>query len=76
MVINFISGDGIINEGIKCLKTDIFAEVEEKLYEKYEDYREYNNVFLHSGNTVLRFKTIEENNIKNNDIINVFRIEE
>ena len=69
MIINFMSGDGVINCGIKCLKTDTFAEVEEKLYEKYEDYREYNNVFLHSGNTVLRFKTIEENNIKDSDKI-------
>ena len=69
MIINFMSGDGVINCGIKCLKTDIFVEVEKKLYEKYEDYIGYNNVFLHSGNTVLRFKTIEENNIKDSDKI-------
>ena len=69
MIINFMSGDGVINCGIKCLKTDTFAEVEEKLYEKYEEYRGYNNVFLHSGSTVLRFRTIEENNIKDSDKI-------
>ena len=67
MVINFMSGDSVINEGIKCLKTDIFAEVEEKLYKIYEEYRGTNNLFLHAGNAVLRFKTIEENNIKNSD---------
>ena len=67
MVINFMSGDSVINEGIKCLKTDIFAEVEEKLYKIYEEYRGTNNLFLHAGNPVLRFKTIEENNIKNSD---------
>ena len=67
MNINFISGDGVINQGINCLKTDTFAEVEEKLYKIYEEYRGSNNLFLHGGNAVLRFKTIEENNIKNYD---------
>ena len=67
MVINFISGDGTINEGIKCLKTDIFAEVEEKLYQKYDEYREKNNIFLAGGQVVLRFKKIYENNIKDGD---------
>ena len=69
MVIHFISDDGMINQGIKCLKTELFAEVEEKLYKIYDNYRKTNNVFLHNGNIVLRFKTIEENNIKNDDKI-------
>ena len=69
MVINFVSSDGIINEGIACLKTDLFAEVEEKLYKIYENYKETNNIFLNGGNQVLRFKTIEENNIKDRDKI-------
>ena len=68
IVINFMSGDGVINNiGIKCLKTDTFAEVEEKLYKTFNEYRETNNVFLHGGNVVLRFKTIEQNNIKDGD---------
>ena len=67
MVINFISVDGKINEGITCIKTDTFAEVEEKLYQKYPEYREENNVFLSGGNIVKRFKKIYENNIKNGD---------
>ena len=45
MVVNFISGDGRINHGIKCLKTDTFAEVEEKLYQIYDEFRETNNIF-------------------------------
>ena len=67
MVINFVSVDGKINEGIICLKTDTFAEVEEKLYQKYPEYREENNIFLFGGNVVKRFKKIYENNIKNGD---------
>ena len=34
MVINFVSQDSTVNRGIKCLPTDIFAEVEEKLYQQ------------------------------------------
>ena len=64
MVINFMSGDGKINQGIKCLKTETFAEVEEKLYQIYDEFRETNNVFLCEGNQILRFKTLEKNKIK------------
>ena len=69
MVVNFISGDGKINEGIKCLETETFAEVEEKLYKKYDEYRETNNIFISGGNAVLRFKKMCENNIKDGDKI-------
>ena len=70
MVVNFISGDGKINCGIKCLKDDIFAVVEEKLYQQYNEYRENNNnIFLSGGRIIYRFKTMSENNIKNNDRI-------
>ena len=38
--------------------------IEEKLYEEYPEYKETENYFIHSGNLIKRFKTIEENNIK------------
>ena len=64
------SGDGKINQGIYCLKTDTFAQVEEKLYQIYDEYRDnYNNTFLARGNVIKRFKTMSENNIKNGDKI-------
>ena len=70
MVVHFISGDGKINQGIKCLPTDTFAQVEEKLYQIYDEYRDnYNNTFLARGNVIKRFKTMNENNIKNGDKI-------
>ena len=67
IVIHFISTDQKINCAIKCLKTDTFAEVEEKLYQKYEEYRETNNNFIAKGRVILRFKKICENNIENGD---------
>ena len=62
--VHFISIDEKIDYGIKCLKTDTFAEVEEKLYKKYEEYRETNNNFCSKGKMILRFKKISENNIQ------------
>ena len=61
----FTSTDQKINYPIACLKTDIFAEIEEKLYKEYPEYRETNNNFLVNGMQVLRFKTIEQNKIHN-----------
>ena len=75
IVVNFISSDNKINCGIKCLKTDTFAEVEEKLYQKYEEYRENNNNCITKGKLVLRFKKICDNGIKDGDVIQIIKIE-
>ena len=69
MVVHFNSGDGKIDHDIKCLPTETFAEVEEKLYKIYDEYRETNNMFLAKGNIIKRFKKISENNIKDGDKI-------
>ena len=75
MVINFLTADQSIRTGIPCLPEDTFAEVEEKLYQKYDEFRNTNNTFLFKGNIILRFKKIRENNIKNNDIIQLIKPE-
>ena len=63
--VNFTSMDQKINLSIPCIKTDIFAEIEEKLYKEYPEYRETNNYFIANGKQILRFKTIEDNKIGN-----------
>ena len=65
MSVNFISMDQNIHFSVGCLKTNTFAEVEEKLYKQYPEYRETNNNFIANGTQVLRFKTIAENKIGN-----------
>ena len=67
MVVNFQSNNPPINQGIKCLETDTFAEVEEKLYKIYDELRNTNNMFTTNGGPILRFKTLKENNIKDGD---------
>ena len=65
MTVNFISMDQTVHFAIPCLKTNTFAEIEEKLYKQYPQYRATNNSFLANGTQVLRFKTIAENKIGN-----------
>ena len=74
-VVQFISMDHTIICGIKCLLTDTFAEVEEKLYKIYPQYRETNNVFQIDGRNILRFKTIAENNIQEGHGVQIIKIE-
>ena len=69
IVVNFMSTDQAINTGIACTADDTFAEVEEKLYQIYDEFRNTNNILLHKGNMILRFKKIKDNNIKNGDKI-------
>ena len=61
----FISSDQNVHYAAACLKTDTFAEIEEKLYKTYPQYRETNNNFIANGREILRFKTIDENKIGN-----------
>jgi len=52
--------------------TEIFSQIEIMLYKKYPKYTETENYFLVSGNRVNRHKTLQDNNIKNNDIITLY----
>ena len=65
MTVNFISMDQKILFAISCIDTNTFAEVEEKLYKQFPEYRETNNSFIANGEPVLRFKTISQNKIGN-----------
>ena len=61
----FISSDQKITYAISCKNTTPFVRIEEKLYEEYPEYKETDNYFLHCGSVIKRFKTVEENHIKN-----------
>ena len=65
MCVYFTSSDQNIHYPIPCFNSDIFAEIEEKLYKKYPEYKNTNNYFICNGKHILRSKTIAENNIRN-----------
>ena len=69
MSIIFLSVDQKIHHSFVCKNTDIFAEIEQKLYVEYPEYKEGENFFIVNGNKVSRFKSLDENNIKNSDKI-------
>ena len=62
--VNFITTDQSLFYGISCSANDTFAEIEEKLYKEYPEYRETNNTFLANGTEILRFKKIKDNKIE------------
>ena len=55
--VNFISSDKKVHFAISCLKTETFAEVEEKLYKQYPQYRETNNNFIANGTPYCKWNT-------------------
>ena len=62
----------IFNYSMACKNTDLFVRLEEKLYNDFPKYRNFENFFMVNARRILRFKTLEENKIKNNDIISLF----
>ena len=76
VIIKFIStNQKINNHPMKCLKSDIIAEIEEKLYQEYEEFRDTNNSLICKGDQILRFKSVAENKIKDGDTIQIIKNE-
>ena len=69
MTIIFQSSNEEINYGAICKNTDKFNIIENQLYEHYPEYGENENFFTFNGKKINKNKSMEENNIKNNDII-------
>ena len=65
----------IINYSMPCKAKDLFVRLEERLYQDFPKYRNVETFFMVNANRILRFKTLEENKIKSNDIISLFTIE-
>ncbi len=74
LCIQFRSIDENIDLAIPCKNTDIFSQLEEQLYKHYPNYKRTNNYFTCNGNVIERFKTLEENKIRNSDKILLNRV--
>ena len=73
--IKFISCDQNINFSTFAKPKDDFTKIEKILYNNYPNYREIENYFLVNGIRINKSKTIEQNGIKNNDIITLKTID-
>ena len=69
MSIIFISSDQNLHYSVICKNTDEFYKIESQLYKKYPEYTENENFFILNGKKINRYKTLEQNGVKNNDII-------
>jgi len=74
--VNFASVDQkIVHYSIIGKNTDKFVRLEEKIYEDYPEYKDEETYFMKNGEKIKRFKTLDENNIKNNDILMLYTID-
>jgi len=67
--IQFISVNKEINFNIIAKNTEKFSKLEIILYEKYPKYLDSENFFLVNGNRINRNRSLQDNKIKNNDVI-------
>ena len=76
--VNFVSmgNNDIGHYSLICKNTDLFVRLEERLYEDFPEFKNYETYFEIKTKRIKRFKTIDENQIKSNDIITVFRVED
>ena len=72
----FDSSDQKIHYSLICKNTQKFAFVEQELYDIFPEYKEEENFFLLNGNKINKSKTIEENNIKFSDHINIYKYDD
>ena len=69
LAVQFNSTDQKVNKCLPCKNTTLFVRLEELLYEDYPEYRDFNIICTSGGNVIKRFKSMQENGIKNSDVI-------
>ena len=67
--VNIISKDKIVNISINYKNYDLFSNIEKELYINYPDIKSKNISFFLNGDEINRTSTLEENGVKNGDII-------
>ena len=75
IVVNFVSLTYNITYPMACRKTDIFENIEEKLYREFPSLKSKKIYFLANGNKINKSLTIEQNKIKNGNTILINEIE-
>ena len=76
ITVKFISVDQVINFSVTAKNNDNFSKLEDILYNKYPNYKDTENYFLVNGKRINRHRTLEENKIKNNDVLTLNKIED
>jgi len=69
MVIAFISEDENFHFSTICKNTEKFSRIENMIYNEYPCYDNDNNIFIADNKIINKHNSLENNGIKNNDII-------
>lgn len=69
IIITVSSFDQKVKHSLVCKNTEIFNDVENRFYQISPEYKEKNNNFIVKGNKVDKNKTLQENEINNNDMV-------
>ena len=70
MSIIFSSTKQDVLHSVICKNTDLFLNIELKVYNEYPQYKEGDNIFFTcKGKRISKYINLEENGIKDNDII-------
>ena len=65
----------VCNYGLACKNTNLFVRLEEILNNNFPELKKHDTCFMVNTRRIKRFLTLEENKIKNNDMINIFLID-
>ena len=65
----------VCNYGLACKNTNLFVRLEEILNNNFPELKKHDTYFMVNTRRIKRFLTLEENKIKNNDMINIFLID-
>ena len=76
ITVKFISIDEAINFTVTAKNNDKFSKLEDILYNNYPIYKDTENCFLINEKKINKHRTLEENKIKNNDILTLNKIED
>ena len=71
--VKFFSKDfqEICNWSLPCKNTNLFIRLEEILNNAFPLLKQHETYFVVNSKKIKRFQTLDENNIKNNDTINI-----
>ena len=75
--INFVSmgNQDIGHYSLVCKNTELFVRLEERLYDDFPQFKNYETYFEKNTKRIKRFKTLDENQIKNKDVITIFTVD-
>ena len=74
--IKLISIDQNVNFSTVAKVNDSFRKIEDIVCNKYPEYKEYEYYFLVNGRKINRNKTLEENKIKDKDVLTLSKIDD